>query len=453
MNNLNSCFSLTIASMCILIKAHAAPPTPVYNTAGGVNKGNDEGVADYHGVSKWRKNMPMGFVKGGEYILPFKQDTPVFTISHKNVEQYAAKLSAGHQALLKKFPSYRLPIFPAHRPVAYPPKLERAIYRHRNKAELSSTGEIKINRLTIPFIFPNKNPMKMMWNHKLRYRGDALLRISDNVLVVPSQEQSGIKIKESVLFTYANLRYKRYIKHQTKHRMAFFYRAEVMAPQKFLGGGLLVHEPLRPQSHTRQAFYVWKGDAKAKPFPSLEYDTPNLLTHGLTYSDQADMFNGAMDRYQWQFVAKKTMYIPYNNYQLNRKSLSYKQLLGEHHLNPEHTRYEPHRVWVVDAINTGKAKHPIKQRRFYLDEDSWTIVMADIYDQDDRLWQFQEGHTITAYDVGTLVTTPEIIYDLKANKYVATQLTNENPLARYNRKAGIRIHKLYKQALVPTITR
>ncbi len=33
-------------------------------------------------------------------------------------------------------------------------------------------------------------------------------------------------------------------------------------------------------------------------------------------SDNFDMFNGAPDRYNWELVGKKEMYIPYNSYKL-----------------------------------------------------------------------------------------------------------------------------------------
>jgi hypothetical protein len=37
---------------------------------------------------------------------------------------------------------------------------------------------------------------------------------------------------------------------------------------------------------------------------------------GLSTYDDAWLFNGAMDRYDWKLVGKKEMYIPYNGYRL-----------------------------------------------------------------------------------------------------------------------------------------
>ena len=42
------------------------------------------------------------------------------------------------------------------------------------------------------------------------------------------------------------------------------------------------------------------------------------------------------------------------------------------HLNPEHLRYELHRVWVVEATVKDGERHIYAQRNFFIDEDTWT---------------------------------------------------------------------------------
>ena len=95
------------------------------------------------------------------------------------------------------------------------------------------------------------------------------------------------------------------------------------------------------------------------------------------------------------------------------------------HLNPEHTRYELHRVWVIDSVLKPGQRHIYKRRTFYIDEDSLQIVAVDCYDGRDQLWRVQEGHSVNYYDVPTFWSTMETTYDLQSGRYLALGFDNE----------------------------
>ncbi len=145
-------------------------------------------------------------------------------------------------------------------------------------------------------------------------------------------------------------------------------------------------------------------------------------------TDQLDMFNGAVDRYDWKLVGKKELYVPYNSYKLHSDSLKYKDILTPLHINPDHLRYELHRVWVVDATLKDGKRHIYKRRTFYVDEDSWQILVVDQYDNRDQLWRVSEGHVINYYDVPMLWSTLEVHTDLQAGRYLAFGLDNESSM-------------------------
>ena len=141
------------------------------------------------------------------------------------------------------------------------------------------------------------------------------------------------------------------------------------------------------------------------------------------------MFNGAMDRYTWKLVGKREMYIPYNAYRIHSPELKYTDIIQARHLDMDLTRYELHRVWVVDAHIREGTSHLYEKRRFYVDEDSWQIAVVDNYDRRGELWRVQEGHQIQAYDPGFYVTQAIVahpIYDLQNSRYLAIALSNED---------------------------
>jgi len=90
-----------------------------------------------------------------------------------------------------------------------------------------------------------------------------------------------------------------------------------------------------------------------------------------------------------------------------------------------------HRVWIVDATLKAGARHIYKRRTFYVDEDSWQILLVDQYDNRDQLWRVSEGHVINYYDVPTLWTTLEVHTDLQAGRYLAIGLDNESSMYEF----------------------
>jgi hypothetical protein len=142
-------------------------------------------------------------------------------------------------------------------------------------------------------------------------------------------------------------------------------------------------------------------------------------------SDNFDMFNGAPDRYNWELVGKKEMYIPYNSYKLTDRSLSYDQIIQAGHINQEYTRYELHRVWHVRATLKEGSRHIYAQRDFYIDEDSWQASVIDHYDGRGELWRVAEAHNMQFYDQNVPWYAIETLYDLLSGRYLALGLTNE----------------------------
>ena len=156
------------------------------------------------------------------------------------------------------------------------------------------------------------------------------------------------------------------------------------------------------------------------PVPSAD----NLIT-----ADDVDMFNGALDRFEWRFVGKQELYIPYNNFALSQATGDDKALLHKHHINPDLTRYELHRVWVVDGTAKQGVRHLYSKRRFYIDEDTWGIVQADQYDARGKLWRVHLSYMVNYYHVPVTWSAVGASYELESGRYFAGYLDNSSGLA------------------------
>ncbi len=93
---------------------------------------------------------------------------------------------------------------------------------------------------------------------------------------------------------------------------------------------------------------------------------------------------------------------------------------------------------MVEATLRKGFSHPYAKRRFYLDEDSWQILAADIYDKDGVLTRAQEVHPINYYDVPLVSSTLEAIYDFKGGRYFVDGLDNNEPMYDFGVQVGPR---------------
>jgi hypothetical protein len=195
---------------------------------------------------------------------------------------------------------------------------------------------------------------------------------------------------------------------------------------------LLVHENIDQIKEPRSAWVYNAGQRRVRRAPNIAYDGPGTASDGLRTADDLDMFNGAPDRYDWKLVGKQELYIPYNAYALRRGDLSYRDIVKAGHMNPEHLRYELHRVWVVEATLKEGARHIYARRTFYVDEDSWQIAVVDAYDGRGELWRVKEGHTIMHYQVSVPWLAAEALHDLVSGRYLVIGLDNEEDGYQYD---------------------
>ena len=114
---------------------------------------------------------PTGYSAEKGYVDPFASEQPLYTITAANMAQYADKLTAGHKAMLQKYPDYKLQVYPSHRTAALPQGEFDLIRQEAGTVELAGGGNGLLNyqKTSVPFPIP-KSGLEAMWNHLVRYR-------------------------------------------------------------------------------------------------------------------------------------------------------------------------------------------------------------------------------------------------------------------------------------------
>jgi hypothetical protein len=372
---------------------------------------------------------PAGYKPGDHHPNPFPEDKPLFRIDGSNYTQYADQLSVGQKATFAKYPdTYFMDVYQTRRTTSFPEHIYQKTIENGKTAKLAENGEGVLDASEgFPFPFP-ENAYELMWNHKLKYKGTGGVRYNTQLAPTAGGDFTATVIREELLGLY----YKQGVTIADINNVLLYFFQEVESPARLAGNILLVHETLNQQELPRQAWIYNPGQRRVRRAPNVAYDNPGTASDGLRTNDMTDMFNGAMDRFDWKIVEKKEMYVPYNSYAAHAEGIPYEEFVMPGHLNPNLMRYELHRVWVVEANLKEGMRHINPKRTFYLDEDSYQIVLIDHYDARMQLWRASEAHCINYYDVPTFWSTLEAHYDLQSGRFVAQGFDNTMPVNTFN---------------------
>jgi len=361
---------------------------------------------------------PDNYQKGGFRPDPFPGDNPAFFITKDNWQDYKNKLSVGHQAMFQKYADFKLPIYPTRRSASYPQHVYDAIAKNAENAELINNGSgVSGASVAVPFPMP-KNGLEAIWNHLLRYRGQAIKRHVEDVAVTSADRMVVTSTAESLLFSDngpgSSL--------DPADNILVYLKQELSAPPRLAGSLVLVAETLDKEKSFRRSWLYNPGLRRVSRAPFISYDAVPPSSEGLRTYDQYDMYNGATDRYDWALEGKMELYVPYNVYHFASGKINKSEVFGQHFPRPEYTRYELHRVWKVSATLKKGKNHLYGKRVFYIDEDSWQILVSEEYDGRMDLWRVSEAYAVNFYDVPLIMPAAEINYDLKSGQYLVRQV-------------------------------
>lgn len=345
----------------------------------------------------------------GKYPDPFASEKPSAQITGQNAAQYAGKLSDGSLALLKKYPTFRIDVYATHRTTGAPQWIYDNTFKAATNAKLIDNG-LSFDGAWggVPFPIP-KSGNEVMWNHLVRPH-PAAYDINYRNFVGSSDGKRSMASKGELheLSSY----YQKDGSAEKFNKVFAFTRFDTTAPSFKAGEAVVVHDTL-DMNKEPQAWQYLVGQRRVRRTPTIGYDTPDFVASGANYFDEVYGFLGRLDRYNWKLVGKKEMLIPYNN---NKFFVAGdEQAFVPSHANPDKVRWELHRVWVVEATLAPGKRHVVPKRRYYIDEDSWAVMMMDGYDSEGKLWRTSQTMNMIVPDAGMHATNTGVVYNLQAS--------------------------------------
>lgn len=368
--------------------AYAAAPSSASHASdqkltvfGAIKAGNAAGT-----IPAYTGGLKEGSKADNEKPYPYANEKPRLVITAKNMAKYAEKLDQATKKLFKRYPNFRMNVYPTHRTAGYPAWLLKRTAENAKTCKLTDDGLglVKGCRRGLPFPHPSTGK-EVMWDHVLAYPGQA--RSLDSHTMFRADGQS------AVMASHAPVQYQMaYYQKNPIHPE--WYQAnlgEVEGPPRTQGLRQLQVYFLNPADNGGRMKKTWvytPGLRRTRVSPNASHDTPLQGSGGtLNYAEQ-NLFSGMLDRFNFKLVGRKEMFIPNNAFKAvygcgNKvdvvDSSAIKSLLP-HFVDPNCRRWELHRVYEVVATLQPGAHDVYSKKVFYFDEDNFLAGLYEAWD-------------------------------------------------------------------------
>lgn len=378
--------------------------------------GNKDGaIPAYTGGLPSTFNPPGFKPNSGRYPDPFADEKPLFSITSQNMAQYADKLSELQKELLRRYPTYRMDIYPTHRTANFSKFQREAMIKNAANARLAKDG-YAVEGISGCIPFPNpKDGKEVAWNHLLRARGSFGMDYQFTNWYVDANGKQINGVRADQLSRVPCLNPKggaEWLKQDGYLNQALINN---FLPPRVAGDGTLLVDSTDMDAKPRRAWSYSASTRRIRLAPDLAYDTPVASVGGVYTYDDAEVIYGKLDRFDYKLIGKKEMYIPYSNYKILFSEAP--PVLTPKHANPDFLRWELHRVYVVEATLKPGYRHVYSKRIFYFDEDKTGAAMSDAFDSAGKLFRGTTLLTAQLWDLEAQHSFDWISYDLSTGLY------------------------------------
>jgi hypothetical protein len=366
--------------------------------------------------------VPDGYKAGQRRADQFPGEKPLYTVTAKNIDQYADKLTDGQKEMLKKYPTYRLNVFPTHRTALAPQSVYDNTFKNATNAKLvpGSSYDVPSGAFGgVPFPIP-KSGVEVVWNHLLHYQGVATRVTNGQTWMVTADGKKVLTVegKQEIKMPYFDPK-----GSAEKFDGTYWFTRVVNVGPAIRAGEAIVGRVNVDEAKTNAWVYL-TGQRRVRKLPNPAGDTPTPTSAGVMSFDEVNVFASQPGLFNWKLVGKKEMLIPYNNSK-PFEALKAEDLMEDRHLNPDHIRWELHRVWVVDAELAPGKRHTAPKGRYYFDEDSWLAVLGDRWDAKGQLWKTLFGLPVVYPEMSLTDHALYGFYDLISGTWFAGPFVNK----------------------------
>ena len=352
----------------------------------------------------------------------FTDEKPYLTVNSGNMAQYQHLLSEGVMSLMTKT-GFSIQVYPTHRTAACPQ------YVYDNTAKNVATAALNPNGGRFgftgayggaPFPIPDltADPLvsgaQIIWNFLTHWTGYCISQNYQANFVM-----SGGQLELSEADNY-RAKYPYYDPNGSLETFEGYFSKTLYsftAPGSMVGQEDLLWHTVNVQIKPDITWELLNGQGRVRKAPDLQFDAPDAAEDGITNEDETQGFAGNPSQYDWRYIGKQEMFIPYNNNHF--KFVEYHGNVLEKFINPDIVRWEKHRVWVVEATLHPGIRNVIARRRVYIDEDTWIIGIADEWDGGGTLLKLTQCYNNIIPSLPGLLDAGSSAFNLSTGDWVA----------------------------------
>jgi hypothetical protein len=389
-------------------------------STGAEKAGNSDGtIPAFGGEDKPLPGWTWGKLR--EDFWQYKDEKPLFEINASNVDKYADKLSPGQIQMIKQLKGYTLPVYPTHRNCTVPDFVAQNTKDTALKSSISKKDGWSLETAilpSVPFPIPSSG-IEVMWNWLTRYQGVGMEWTHGGWTLVSPRPGSNNPIYSEYMqimyYPWANTG--QHSPQEFSGLDTAWYYAYVK-PASLAGQALIQRYYF---SQPTDSFYYFTGQRRVRRLPAYAYDSPLIGFENQYPADTSFVFIGNPDRFDWKIIGKKEMYVPYDNFRMQRFNYLIKDAMQPQFVNPELRRYELHRVWQIEGTLKAGVRHSTPKKVLYLDEDTWLIMLGDEWDGQGKLWRSKENFSANEWEIGACAVNAETYNDLIGGRYIFDQ--------------------------------
>ncbi|WP_298263844.1 DUF1329 domain-containing protein [Acidocella sp.] len=373
----------------------------------------------------------------------FVDEAPLYTVDASNIAQHENLLTPGTLAMMQNF-RFTINVYQTHRTVAAPQYVYDNTAANVSRARLDPTkGQ---NGFTgayggVPFpVIDTENPLtgglQLVWNHLTSWRGySRYTKFSPCYVVADGQLALAAASFNRFLYPYYdpegktapyNRPWSTAIYEQPYHgfySLAYSVSLQTNGDyQKLLPGAghdMMIFLSSLPE----QSDMAWLlpndgcvGDRARRKRSEDVYAALNPTASKIAALDEYSCFYGAPAQYDWRFLGKREMLVPYNCNAMHFHAAE--DVLHPKFPNPDIVRWEKHRVWVVEALLRKGESNLLAKRRLYVDEDSWLALLGEGYDNSGKMIKYWSVYNRCIPSLPATCILGSLVFDLESENYV-----------------------------------
>jgi Protein of unknown function (DUF1329) len=384
---------------------------------GAVKAGNEAGTipAWTGGVCAPPANYdPIEGDRGGSpYANPFPDEEPRLVITAENMSQYADKIDAGTKALMKRYPeTFRMDVYPTHRTACFPDWAYKNTIENVEKPRLVGDAPgLEGAHAQVPFPIP-KDGYQAMWNSNVKFDQPRSGGTQAAYLVDASGNSTLLSIQN---IPNRNYYWDNELDTVPENQPYWMLLAETVDPSSVAETKQMRHSFTNAHERETMAWSYVPGQRRVRLAPEFKYDTVSTQSGGILLYDEINGFSGDMDKFNFKLVGRKEMFVPYNAYELWAADPEISNT--PNHVNPDVMRWELHRVWEVEATLKEGERHVQMVKRFFLDEDSWSILSYHSLDHGGNIHHVMHQPPVQRYEVPMFSNGQYALYDFSKGIY------------------------------------